>query len=526
MSRLRTGLAIHGARVALTPARAFTSHLRRRYKEQYQGRYMRAAWIFGIDLFLLGACLGLLVINVWLFVVVPHKTSGIDVVLFTPPIKTASPLAFEVQLAVQDGKKHDNVLLSWDLPAHTEIVSSSPNISIDRKMFIGTLEPHVTTTVRIAVRLFVSGSSTRIGVRLQDGAEQFSGTDVRPLIGSGLELTPLMQATQAVSGARIPFLLTNTTPVPIDSIQVIGGDAYMEHGEKRKTFSLGPHASARLLVDAHPDSTVRIMVGEAALLSRSIVVRPTSTQNIPRINLPVTMPGHPAVITTITTEPFRLLVVHPALKTKEGYQIFDVARGESQITLPLDPEYTQAIDSWFVIPFQEKEEDQVLFSPVLSRGTTSFRLIPLARYYTATGDQLGIGPLPPRVGQTTKYWIHWQLQPIQCDLSRVRILMPLGENVQLTGRIALPDGGTLQQEGDDVVWTFPFLPKAEHSLYASFEVALTPTPQMRGKSVELLKQGRMEAIENRYDATIENVIASVDTRLEGDEKAKGKGVVK
>lgn len=529
MSIRNTGLALHGARVALTPARALTSHLRRRYQRHYEGRYPRAAWVFGFDLFLLGACATLLFLNVWLAIAVPQVSSGIHVMIYAPPLKTATPQALEAHLVSQDGKRHEHVSFIWDLPPNTEVLSAVPSLTQDHEVMIDALEPGVTTTLRVAVRFFVPESHLRVAVKVRDEGREFSGGEERAVVGSGMTLEPLMNAVKAFSGARTPFLLKNTSPVDLPNVEVVGGSVYRQDmAEEPSAFTLAPLESRLVFVDPLSSGVVHIRAQGVTLLTRVTALEREGSGSIPRVSLPITTPGAPAAIETSSSEPFRLFVAHPALKGESGFsQVFDLPSGQSSFVLPLEKDFAQAVEKWFAIPFQSDASGHVtLFPLVKSRGTTAFSLSSVARYYTSSGDQLGIGPLPPIVGQTTKYWIHWQIDPVQRDLSRATLRAALGPGVVFTGRTALPDGGDLKQDAGTMEWSLPFIPAGIGPLSASFEVAFTPTGSMRKKTAVLLEQGEGQALENRYETWIQTLFPAVDTRLAGDVRAEGSGVVR
>jgi hypothetical protein len=97
------------------------------------------------------------------------------------------------------------------------------------------------------------------------------------------------------------------------------------------------------------------------------------------------------------------------------------------------------------------------------------------RYYAATGDQLGIGPLPPRVGETTRYWVRLSSEAFRAHLV-------LGKNVRFTGR------------------------KAANNI---FEIELTPDASQKGSVPVLIESA-----------------AGIDTNIPNDQIGKGNGKVR
>ena len=53
----------------------------------------------------------------------------------------------------------------------------------------------------------------------------------------------------------------------------------------------------------------------------------------------------------------------------------------------------------------ESRETIIENEPILIRLNSNLAVQVYPMYYAPTGDQLGRGPLPPKVGETTKYWI-------------------------------------------------------------------------------------------------------------------------
>lgn len=120
-----------------------------------------------------------------------------------------------------------------------------------------------------------------------------------------------------------------------------------------------------------------------------------------------------------------------------------------------------------------------------------------ARYYTASGDQLGRGPLPPAPGYTTKYWIFWNITGTTNTLKDVRIEAPLGANVTLTGKQSVSRGSAVTVENGNVIWRIDELEalsgNGAYAIGAAFEVALTPTESQLGTTPTLIGSAHLQA---------------------------------
>jgi hypothetical protein len=208
-------------------------------------------------------------------------------------------------------------------------------------------------------------------------------------------------------------------------------------------------------------------------------------------------------------------------------RIYDVPVGHTDITVPVAPiSNNDAFTEWFAIPFVRLSDGNALGNTVHAPLTTAFELGLAARYYASTGDQLGVGPLPPQVGQPTRYWIQLSLKPTSSDLSDVRVLLSLGKNVRVTGRDALPDGGSFSEADGSLAWIAPFLPANSRDITASFEVELIPDASQKGSVPMLINSAKATATDQHTNSPLESSTPGVDANLPLDEKGKNNGMVR
>ncbi len=543
-SRPRTGLVLPGVTVALTPARAVTSHLRRRYRERYRGRYRFPGLLFGIDALILALVVTIFGIGVWLSLWQPQDQGGMRLVFSAPPIVTATTIAFEAKVFAEDGRVHPNVRLRWVLPAGTEIVSSTPQIDTRNEVLMGDVLPGKEMYARIAVRLFLPPGSARIGFQLRSGDELLSGEEVRPIVGSAVRLEPVfasdrsLDTRQALSlynqgNSSLSCLHVQTDGVIPDrqDARIVYGmffpvqaDAVFDEigaGDER-FFSVYQGTYARLLCDG-------VELGRLTLPAFTSM---PSSESVAVASLSPSTPGSFTMLNVSSSQPLRVLVYHPLLQQAErGRRWFDVSSGTTQMVLPLDtgrkivgvPNTTPRWMVWLTRPTSEGAE---LIRTYDAPITTPLSLQTEARYYAASGGQIGAGPLPPRIGQATRYWIQWKLPPVETDLSKIEIKASLPTGVSFTGQKALPNGGELVEEDNQLVWRLPFLAATDKDTTVAFEVSLTPTQEMRDRVPMLLEAAQVTALENRSDVTINFRATSVDTSLPTDEKGKNQGWVK
>jgi hypothetical protein len=161
-------------------------------------------------------------------------------------------------------------------------------------------------------------------------------------------------------------------------------------------------------------------------------------------------------------------------------------------------------------------------------GTARLRAV--ARYYTSEGDQLGRGPLPPRVGKTTRYWIFASLETGATQTTDGFVSFRLPPNVAWTERAAVTVGQDLVLEGDRLVWrlgaTDPHAGILHEAPSASFEVALTPTAEQAGSAPLLLSAASYTGQDSWTNTSLTSTQAGLTTQLPNDSGVAGRTQVR
>jgi hypothetical protein len=177
-------------------------------------------------------------------------------------------------------------------------------------------------------------------------------------------------------------------------------------------------------------------------------------------------------------------------------------------------------------------KDVVVMDDELSCLMTSpLALDAFARYAAPSGDQIGRGPLPPSVGESTKYWVFWNLRNTTNSLSNVRVEGELGEHVSFTGRqtVSTGNGVTFDFDSNQIVWTAdtisPTFSPSSKVVGIAFEVAITPDDAQTGTIPTLLKNIRVTATDAATGAFVSASGATVTTDLPNDALAAGKAAV-
>lgn len=160
----------------------------------------------------------------------------------------------------------------------------------------------------------------------------------------------------------------------------------------------------------------------------------------------------------------------------------------------------------------------------------SARLRAVARYYTSEGDQLGRGPLPPRVGKATRYWIFASLESGATETQDGVVTFRLPSNVAWTNRAAVTVGQDLVLEGDRLIWrlgaTEPHAGVLHEAPSASFEVTLTPSSEQVGMTPSLVLEAAYSGRDTWTDEVLASSQGAITTALPGDSAVAGRTHVK
>lgn len=154
----------------------------------------------------------------------------------------------------------------------------------------------------------------------------------------------------------------------------------------------------------------------------------------------------------------------------------------------------------------------------------------LARYYTEEGDQLGFGPLPPKVGIQTKYWIFWSVDNNLNDLTNVSVSAVLPPNVSWTEKMSVTQGElNYNSTRRTVTWKVGNVGRYTGEDWpkrgVAFELAITPGAEDAGKEPPIIEQIKIFGEDYFTGEFLEKTSSNLTTSLIYDTLATGKGKV-
>jgi hypothetical protein len=149
-----------------------------------------------------------------------------------------------------------------------------------------------------------------------------------------------------------------------------------------------------------------------------------------------------------------------------------------------------------------------------------------ARYFNDDNIAVGSGPLPPKIGQNSKYRVYWTISESLHALENVTVSANLPSNINFTNKTNLTQGEiSFASAARTITWTIKLIPANTGEAQADFEIEVTPRQEDLNKIISLLGQSTLTAIDKQTNSTITLTAKPVTSNLDGDPIAEGKGLV-
>ncbi|MEI7741967.1 MAG: hypothetical protein WCJ29_05720 [bacterium] len=157
---------------------------------------------------------------------------------------------------------------------------------------------------------------------------------------------------------------------------------------------------------------------------------------------------------------------------------------------------------------------------------TDLNLVAGARYFDEDLVPIGSGPIPPIVGEETKYMVLWNLENSVHEVKDLLVKTQLAEGVTWTGKTLSENGALNFDEGTrTVTWKLDSMPREISSVSAQFEVAITPKQSQFDSFAPLTTGATMTATDALTKAIITRTNDPDTTEVPLDKNATGKGLV-
>ena len=212
---------------------------------------------------------------------------------------------------------------------------------------------------------------------------------------------------------------------------------------------------------------------------------------------------------------------------------FRVVRDVTKAMFPTGgrPQLHLTTDATYVLADQPNSSITVTTRTENFAIASALRVQAAGLYYTKDGEQLGIGPLPPKVGTTTKYRVFFDVANSSGEADGVTVEATLPANVEWTGKYSVNAGQAIDwlPSTRTVRWEIgtlaPYTNSEGEHLGASFEVALTPSAEDAGSAPTLVTSIALSGKDAVTGLTLHAEAEPITTDLPFDKRAIGKGAV-
>lgn len=163
--------------------------------------------------------------------------------------------------------------------------------------------------------------------------------------------------------------------------------------------------------------------------------------------------------------------------------------------------------------------------PQLIKINSQIKFSGEAKYFTAEGDQLGFGPLPPQINAPTSYWIVWRVANGANNLTETSVSGILPANVRFTGKTSVTLGQGLAYDPATRIISWPLGEVLKNeTAQAGFEVELTPLADQLGKIPPLITANSITALDDYTKSAVKKSLANITTQLPdfGDNSGQAK----
>jgi hypothetical protein len=560
-----------------------------RYEKRYVGKYKFARSVFLFDLFLVGLVLGLALTALILFVYKP--TDFADKIFFETEVApanvvTGAPSTLILRYTNGTGEELTDVSLTVGYPAHflLQELSLSEKAQEGETISIGTITPGATGTVKIRGIMFGDVGKEQVFrsvMTFTHGEKHIRGqkisyhpvVPVRSALELSLTLPERLVAYQPIEGT---ITYRNTGPVDFPEVAIqpewpesfaftgssvaqIGGSwtlpAITSGSEGTVTFTGSVNESAESVTFIfHPS----FLFGEDRYRQETLVhnapLVPPQIKVSHSVDADSARPGG-TLSATVRYENVGDTPVYDLVLTLESDSPFVASVPETNVgTVNVSDSGEVVIEVPLRSSIQQSETDVYEHLDVTLKAKASYRLEGVAsqkiinlgeavstplttpvvlrsfgRYASEQGDQLGRGPLPPLVGEETKYWIFWNISGTTNPLSNVTLTGHLPSGVTFTGRQTVSLGDPVSASSGTITWNAasvsPTFGPTAKIVGIAFEVAIVPTDAQVGTAPTLLSDVQLTATDARTGAVITSSGAAVTTNLPNDVMAAGLGVV-
>jgi len=175
------------------------------------------------------------------------------------------------------------------------------------------------------------------------------------------------------------------------------------------------------------------------------------------------------------------------------------------------------------------EGNKIIAGNVLNIKLNSKLLLDVKGYYYDSQIS-NEGPVPPVIGQTTTYTIHWRVYSVSNDITDAKVEAVLPTGLTMTKKISPEDAHlTYNERNNSIIWEIGNMSAGTGIINSpkevSFQVALTPAENQLSRSVNILEKSVFSAKDLFTSGQLSIEAGEKNTQLTEDRKLNGKYTV-
>lgn len=492
-----------------TRVRAFYE---RRYKKRTREPLSRIVFVFDMILVVIIGWLLLTIVFASLREAYPSFITRFQSASFS--VASPTPVAVSIKVAEGSGL-HRNVRAFWKLPSGVEVIESNPRMISDGSIYLGNLSKGQEVRLHLIVRAYRPiGDHVTIGLQIQEGGlfdVRTAYTSMSGVVSEGglfAEIPKELLADHVVpKGAVLPIRVKNQTDETIRQVEIRPTDDSAMLFDRQALGDLEPHSERYVYLPLEGLKN-SVSIGWSLVASSYIVSSSTwhadlmEWSNAPKIRVETDIDSarerNPRARVDIQDlGDASLVVVNPTVSStisewqKDGEFYFYIRSASTSERVVLTP-VGRLKDSSSRILGPAK----FLFIP----GPLPFKAS--IRYTSVSGDQIGAGPNPPEANTETRYWVFFTVEQSKVPLKNVHVRANFPKGVELTGSVAVPDGGTWTNSRQLLDWKLPTLASDKASVEIGAEISITPNANSVAP-YQLISSVMAEATDAKSGLTIE-----------------------
>ncbi len=176
---------------------------------------------------------------------------------------------------------------------------------------------------------------------------------------------------------------------------------------------------------------------------------------------------------------------------------------------------------------EELTIDETRSNTIIAKVNSNLELNEKVRYFNEDNIAVGLGPLPPRVGESTSYRVYWEITNSLHKLENLIVKTKLPKYVYWVSNMS-PTIGKINYKNTthEVTWDIGDLKISELIGSVEFDISVSPIVGDEGKVLALLSGTVVKAQDVNTDSKINLINKASTTRLEDDEIGISDGIVR